>query len=137
MSQTVTVKITVDLKYINWSTPQPTGQLQWDVDPTLLIVPIDDCTVEFKLEDKNANGASVVFAASSTDGAEGIVWKSATNPGAPTRVNDTTYQLEYDNANATASTDWGYTVNVVVSKGSFAKVLSYDPDVENESPTVL
>lgn len=139
MPQTVTVKVTVDLKYVNWSNAsQPTGQLQWDVDPTRLIVPKDNCKIKWALEKQNAGGADVVFAAATTDGAEGIVWKdSNSNPGAPSRVNNTTYEVDYDNSSATSSTDWGYTINVVVSKGTFSKVLSYDPDVENESPTGL
>ena len=139
MPQTVTVKITVDLKYINWSTSTtPTGQLQWDVDPTLLVVPNDDCTIQFKLEDKNANGATVIYATTNPDGAEGIVWKNtASNPGTPTRTNDNLYEVDFNNSNATSSTDWGYTVNIKVSRGTFSKVLSYDPDVENESPANL
>lgn len=139
MAQTVNIKITVDLRYIDWTNPAvPTGQLQWDVDPTLLVIPTDDCTLKFDLNEKNANGASVVFATTSANGVEGIVWKNTgSNPGAPSWINNTTYQVVFDNSNATSSTDWGYTVNVVVSKGSFSKVLSYDPDVENESPTNL
>jgi hypothetical protein len=139
MSQTVNVKVTVDLKYVDWSDPEkPTGQLQWDVDPTRVIVPEDSCTLKWELDKKNHDGADVVFASQQSNGVEGIVWKdSGSNPGTPSRSNDTTYEVEYDNSNATSSTDWGYTINVVVSKGNFAKVLSYDPDVENESPTDL
>jgi hypothetical protein len=37
-------------------------------------------------------------------------------------------------ANPTSPTDWGYTINLVVTKGNFTATLSYDPDVENESP---
>jgi hypothetical protein len=46
--KTIKVDITVDLKYVNWSNPaQPTGQIEWTVAPTLLIIPTDDCTSPF------------------------------------------------------------------------------------------
>lgn len=136
--KTIKVDITVDLKYVNWSNPaQPTGQIEWTVAPTLLIIPTDDCTIQWNLSSKNAGGATVVFADATADGVAGIAWKGASNPGTPSSNSSTRYALDFNNTSSTTSTDWGYTINVKVSNATFSKVLSYDPDVENESPTNL
>jgi hypothetical protein len=106
------------------------------VDPTLTIIPQDSSvTLTWTLNSTNEDGASVRFSGLAGEAA-GIVWKNSTsNPGAVTRVSDTKCQLSgYNNANPTSPTDWGYTINLVVTKGNFTATLSYDPDVENESP---
>jgi hypothetical protein len=140
MSKSVGISVKLDLRYVKWNqgnnNTSANGQSEWTVDPTLTIIPQDsNVTLTWTLNSTNEGGARVRFSGQ-TGEAAGIVWKNSTsNPGAVTRVNDTKYQLPgYNNANPQSPNDWGYTINLVVTKGNFTVTLSSDPDVENESP---
>jgi hypothetical protein len=141
MSKSVDISVKLDLQYVKWNESNNNttakGQAQWMVDPTLTIIPQDgNVTLTWTLHSTNDGGASVRFSGQA-DEAAGIVWKNSTsNPGALTRVHDTKYQLPgYNNANPQSPTGWGYTINLVVTKGNFTVTLSalapvaleYDP----------
>jgi hypothetical protein len=131
---TITVDISADLQYVTWSKDDQgnwsaTGQVQWNIEPTRLIIPENSGTIEWNLARKNGNDkGDVTFATTNP-----ISWKAA-SPGTVTRDSDTKCSMPYDNSNvASTSTDWAYTINAVLTKEGTSYPLQYDPDVENES----
>lgn len=141
----VTVK--ADLKYIEWVETTSgsklwtaTGLIEFDVVPTLLVVPKENCTITWTLSQEDGGGkkGNVAFA-----DPNGVVWNADQpgGPGQPTRVSNTEYTFAYDNSQGAAEVEWHYTINIVLSKESKGGntytdlPAQCDPDVENEPPS--